>query len=94
MLLDDIKLYLRVDGTEEDTQIQSLIDAAEAYLTNAGCTKNETNTLYALAVEMLVSHWYENRQPIGKADKLAFGLDAIITQLQYCYSTDTSEVTV
>lgn len=88
-MLDEVKEYLRIDGTDEDTAIQGLINAAEAYLTNAGVIKDETNELYKLAVKMLVVNWYENRQPIGKADKLAFGLDSIITQLKYCYSTDT-----
>jgi len=32
MTLEEAKLYLRVDGDEEDTLIQSLIDAAETYL--------------------------------------------------------------
>jgi uncharacterized phage protein (predicted DNA packaging) len=86
-LLDEVKEYLRIDGTDENVEIQGLINAAEAYLTNAGVIKDETNELYKLAVKMLVVNWYENRQPIGKADKLAFGLDSIITQLKYCYST-------
>lgn len=86
-MLDEVKEYLRIDGTDEDTEIQGLINAAEAYLTNAGVIKDETKELYKLAVKMLVVNWYENRQPIGKADKLAFGLDSIITQLKYCYNT-------
>lgn len=87
-MLEEVKEYLKVDGTDEDTEILGLIDAAEAYLTNAGVTKDETNELYKLAVKMLVVNWHENRQPIGKVDKLAFGLDSIITQLKYCYITD------
>lgn len=88
-MLEEIKEYLRVDGEYQDTEIQDLINAAEAYLTNAGIAVDEMNELYKLAVKMLVSHWYENRQPIGKADKLAFGLESIISQLKYCYSSDT-----
>lgn len=88
-MLEEVKAYLKVDGTDEDAEILGLINAAEAYLINAGVIKDETNKLYKLAVKMLVVNWYENRQPIGKADKLAFGLDSIITQLKYCYSADT-----
>lgn len=76
-LLDSVKLYCR---TDED--VQPLIDAAEGYLTGAGITKSETMPLYILAVEMLVVHWYYNREPVGKADKIAFGLEGIILQLQ------------
>lgn len=83
-MLDDVKQFLRIDGTDEDAQIVALIDAAETYLTNAGVTKDESNELYKLAVEMLVTNWYENREPIGQANEIAFGLRNIITQLKYC----------
>lgn len=86
MLLEEIKEYLRVDG--EDAEIPGLITAAETYLTNAGVMVDETNELYKLAVKMLVAHWYENRQPVGKADKIAFGLESIISQLKYCVETE------
>ena len=54
---------------------------------NAG-VKNFENDLYKLAIKMLVLHWYENREVIGEAKKLAFSLDNIITQLQYCYEVE------
>ena len=85
-MLEEVKQYLRIDGIEEDIEIQSLIDAAEEYLSNSGAVKNQTNPLYKLAVKMLVSNWYENREPIGKAEKLAFSLESLISQLKYCYS--------
>ena len=85
-VLDDIKAYIRVD--DDDAQVQSLIDAADGYLVNAGAVKDEMNPLYLLAIKMLVSHWYDNREPIGNAQKLAFGLSDIITQLKYCYGGD------
>ena len=53
------------------------------YLKNAGCVVTE-GELYNLAIKILVSHWYENREVLGKADRLAHSLDSIITQLKYC----------
>ena len=85
MLIDKIKLYMKIDGTDEDSLIQSLIDAAEEYETNAGISKVETVALYVLAIRMLVTHWYEHREIIGKADKIAYGLEQINMQLRYCY---------
>lgn len=85
MIINDVKNYIRVEDTDEDVQVQSLIEAAEEYLTNAGATKDETKPLYVLAVKILVSHWYDNREPVGLTTKLAFGLSDIISQLKYCY---------
>lgn len=77
MTLEDAKLYLRVDGVEEDTLIQSLITAAESYLRQqTGKTKRIVGTnsdgqpiyedikeseLWKLVVKLMLAHWYENR---------------------------------
>lgn len=87
--VDEMKEYLRVDGEDEDTAISELIEMAETYLINAGCIVKDENqkpiNLAKLAVKQLVVHWYENREPVGKADRLTFSLDNIMTQLKYCY---------
>ena len=83
-MLEEIKEYLRIDDDIEDSLINSLIESANIYMVNAG-VKNFENDLYKLAIKMLVLHWYENREIIGEAKKLAFSLDNIITQLKYCY---------
>ena len=86
MNLEDLKLFLRVDGNEEDSLIKSLQAAAEEYLTDAGIMKNYNKEKYKLAVKILVNHWYENRavETIGKnVSKVAFGLDTILIQLKY-----------
>lgn len=82
-LADDVKTYCNaIDGDD----LSTYISAAEAYLTNAGITAAETNSLYALAVKMLVSSWYDNRTP-DPSDKTVnvpqpYGLKGIILQLQ------------
>lgn len=82
LTLDEVKNYLRVDGDDDDALIESLITSSAAYLTNAGA--QDDGNLYKLAQLMLISHWHENREPTGKADKLAYGLAGIILQLQCC----------
>ena len=84
--MGEAKRYLQIDedDSDSDSEIQSLILAAEEYLKNAGCTLIEGNELAKLAVKILVVHWHENREPIGKGDKLQYGLAGIILQLQYC----------
>lgn len=86
--LSEAKKYLKFDDdyTDEDGDVEPLIDAAETYLKNAGCTLNTVDEVAKLAIKMLVVHWYENREPIGSGNKLAYGLQSLITQLKYCYS--------
>ena len=76
---------MRIDEDYDDFLIQTLIISAEKYLYNAGVKETYSNELYCLAIKMLVLHWYDNREIIGEAKKLAFSLDNIITQLTYCY---------
>lgn len=86
-MLEEVKEYLRV--TEDDEQIKGLIVAAQAYLKNAGATEDNDNALYVLAVKILVTHWYENRLPVGKVtEEIAYSLRHILTQLKYCYGGD------
>lgn len=91
LTLVEAKKYLKGDesDTSEDLDILSLITAAEEYLKNAGCKLPEGNELAKLAIKLLVVHWHENREPIGKADKLQYSLSNIIFQLQYCYEEET-----
>lgn len=88
--LNEAKAFLKIDYSDEDTDITALINAAEGYLKNAGCTLNAGDEVAKLAEKMLVVHWYENREPTGSANLLAFGLQSLITQLQYCYDTSTT----
>lgn len=86
MDLEELKLFLRIDGEEEDYLIEGLKIGAEEYLTNVGINKDYNKELYKLAIKILVTHWYENRavETVGKnVSKIAFGLDTIIVQLKY-----------
>lgn len=83
-MLDELKDYLRIDGEEEDAFLASLISAAKQYIKNGtGSTVDEKNELHKLAVNLLATHWYENREAIGKADTLAFSLQSIFMQMTY-----------
>nr|UVM81369.1 MAG: head-tail connector protein [Bacteriophage sp.] len=84
-MTEEIKQFSRVDDPGEKGLLDSLEISAKTYLKNAGVnTPTETNEFYNLAIKILVTHWYDNREPIGKANKLAYSLDSIIAQLKYC----------
>ena len=82
-LLEETKLYLRVDGTEDDGMITNLLTSAAMYIENAIGEVNSESDLYKLAMMLLVCHWYERREVVGKADALKFSLESILQQLKY-----------
>ncbi len=83
-MLEEVKDYLRIDGTDEDSFIMSLISAAKQYIKGGtGCIVDENNDLHKLAVNLLATHWYENREAVGKTDALAFSLQSIFMQMTY-----------
>ncbi|PHF88964.1 DNA-packaging protein, partial [Bacillus toyonensis] len=45
--------------------------------------------LAKLATRILIAHWHENREAVGKAEQLAFSLQSIFVQLQYCVGDST-----
>ncbi|WP_369806542.1 head-tail connector protein, partial [Geobacillus sp. FJAT-46040] len=68
--LDEAKQWLRVEHSDEDGLISTLINAAEKYLFNAtGNTFDSTNELAKLFCYVLVTDWYENREMIGKTSE-------------------------
>lgn len=86
-ILEEIKNFIRVDSLEDDILLLSLKTSAEEYLANAGVIKDYSKELYKLAIKLLISHWYDNRdvERIGKnISKISYSLDSIITQLKYC----------
>ncbi len=85
-MLEQVKSYLRVDGKRDDEMLEFLIDTAKEYLSNAGVKEkqHEESNQYKLAIIMLVTHWYENReQVVGTvSNAISLGLQSIILQLK------------
>lgn len=83
-LIDEAIQYAHVE--ENKDQVQTLFDAAYAYITNAieekDSEKNDSNPVFRLAVKMLFTQWYDDRSQEKELSKLAFGLRAVIGQLQ------------
>lgn len=92
--LDEAKNFLRVDITDDDMMIQTLIDASSAYLTNAtGTVFDSTYPLAKTVCFMLVAEWYSNRE---NAQQLSAGtvsvLNGLITQLAFAESISPPQV--
>lgn len=83
MLLNDVKLYLRVDDYTEDEVIQGMIDAAKQYIqTGTGVAFDETNARHLLTLKMIVAHWYDNRGIVGNTTELPFTVTAQLLQIE------------
>ncbi|MEG0282286.1 MAG: head-tail connector protein [Clostridia bacterium] len=74
--------YCKVTTLEDKILINELVKAAILYMKNKGINES-ADALYSLALKMLVLHWHDNREVIGKADKLAFSLESILFALKY-----------
>ena len=87
MDLDELKLFLKVDGNDLDVNLTGYQLAAEEYLKNAGVTKDYTNPLYKVVVHYIVGTFLENPSLIAAArltvDSLSITLNALIAQLRH-----------
>jgi len=93
LTLDEVKTYLRIDGSEDDAILALLMNSAKEYLANSGIPKPEQGSespLYNLAVMLYVALHYENRDPAARMDKFSFALESIILQLKN-YGESTEE---
>lgn len=90
--LEEVKMWLRVDGDEEDLQLNSLILASEMYLKNAtGQTFDATNELARILCLTLIVDWYENREYVDTvSSKVRHTIRSILLQLQYGGDEDES----
>lgn len=81
-MLDKVKSHLRVDGSEDDIFLASLIYAAKQYLLNAGVYEPENGnsklSLYELAVTLYVSIIFDG----DDKSKLDRAMTAIILQIK------------
>ena len=78
------KQFMRVDGTDDDELITSLMTAAKKYLDGAGIPEPaEASPLYTLAVHSLTLHYYDHRDSVGDEASFPTGLRPVINQLKH-----------
>ena len=88
--LADVKLYLRIDSTYEDSLLESFMGAADSYLAASidGYTLKLTDTDFAKKADMVklavISEMYRNRDPSNdQRDSFPYYITSQIAQLQY-----------
>ncbi|WP_416729204.1 head-tail connector protein [Fictibacillus sp. JL2B1089] len=85
LTLDELKNWLRIDGSEDDGLLTLLISAAKEDLKDSGVPESN-KPHYKLAVMLYVSLHYENRDPSSKIEKLNKPYQDLILKLKD-YST-------
>ena len=81
--LDDIKKYLKVDGTDADAILSGYQAAAETWLTNCGCTVDYANKLCEVIIATWVGKMYENPEMIsGTGENMELTLVGLVEQLR------------
>lgn len=91
-LLDDVKNVLRLSGTDFDTEIQDLIDAAKAEMKSKGIPENkivDTDPLIIRAVNCYCKANFGWDNP--EAEKFQTSFDSLVTHMSL--SSDYAEVT-
>lgn len=80
--VDDIKLSLRIDVTEDDPMIKSYLDAAKGYVQTAVSTNRDVSMYkqYDFAVSLLTQFWYQNR--VTDMTKTPYQVVSMIQQLR------------
>lgn len=90
MILSDVKLFLRVDGDDEDTVIQEIIDTAaimiESYVLNH--SEKLLNPKYVKLTnqlsKLLINDLYSKRSMQSESDeKLTFATKSLLSCMKY-----------
>ncbi|MED2845015.1 head-tail connector protein [Bacillus toyonensis] len=80
-MLELLKRKMKIDGNEEDTDIQLLIDGAKESLLQSGVPESE-KALYKIAVITHVLLNYENQDKSLNVPALKQSLETMILQLR------------
>ena len=86
-MLDYCKNYIRIDGTDDDTLLTSLIAMSTTFILNAtGYTLDTTKDLDKIALAITVGHFYTNRDYIvatgAVPQRIPMTIQSLYSQLQ------------
>ena len=85
MTVNELKGFLKIDGTDLDTELAVYQSAAEAFLLNSGCAKNYDNALYKTIVVVFCGKIVENPtllNTVGGIESVGITLNGLVAQLR------------
>ena len=91
LTLEEVKNFLRLDTSDDDTLLGIYISTAEEYVKSAcGRQVDLDNPKSHTVMLMLVGDYYENRSPYGQA-KYSQNVSTMLMQLQLETPQDTDD---
>ena len=85
LTLAELKEFLKVDSDALDIPLAGYQAAAEVYLSNAGCVKDYSNSLYRILVTIFCGALLDNPALLGNTGDMGnsgITLNALIAQLR------------
>lgn len=94
VVLNDVKEFCKViDYADDDSLFQNLLDAANQQViestgvdpSNLSTTQQDIEPHIDLAIKLLVSHWYDNREIYTtktKVNKIPLSIDALLSTIR------------
>lgn len=84
MEIEDLKNYLRIDHTIDDSLLEMLKETAKAYILGTLEVTEIDDKRFEYAICLLVSHWYEFRRATSESalNDIPFGVIPLIQQLR------------
>lgn len=80
----EVKAYLRIDDTDEEDLLISLIESAKAYMKNAGVPETPDDPTWKLLRNVLVLHYYDCRD----CPDIPAGARGLLLQLRHAGGED------
>ncbi len=78
MMIDEVKLFLRVYDDNSDELIDVFIDTAKELVEGSTGRKFEGTNLEKMCVQLLVRHWYDQ-----ETTDIPYGIQTMMTQIEY-----------
>ena len=89
MTLSEVKSYLRIDGDDDDTMLEAMMEVAEEFITEACGRFDETKARARLVFLAVMQDLYENRtmtatstQGYSVTPSMSAMIRSLLTQLQ------------
>ncbi len=95
MRLEDIKGYLRIDGDEEDSLIQTMMEAGKEYIRSAVGEYDDRDPTAQVLLAAIVQNMYDNRELMQSEQqtkkRIEYTFQSIILQLRMKYELKKEE---
>ncbi len=95
MKLEDIKIYLRIDGDEEDGLLNTMMAAGEEYIRFAVGAYDDTDPTAQVLLAAIVQNMYDNRELMQSEQqtkkRIEYTFQSIILQLRMKYELKKEE---